>query len=113
MTGNWRHMLCLLALLAGPAPAYAFVDPTCPPWFCGGAVAVRPPTVEAIWVRGGERLALINGHLVGRGSPYGRGYVAAIHRRSVILRFPSGAQVWPLLRAHGVRKSWVLSEEQQ
>ncbi len=111
MTANWHQKLCLAALLALAAPAHAFVDPTCPPWLGGQVAPARAPAVEAIWIRGGERLALISGHLVGRGSPYGGGYVTAIHRQSVILRFPSGTRVWPLMRAPGVSKRWIVSEE--
>ena len=108
---NWRHGICPLILLVCSAPALALRDPTCPPWLAGPSVVRRTPVVEAIWARGGQRLALINGELVSRGSAYGRGRVIAIRQNSVVLRFPSGIRVWPLLRLQGVRKSWIFSKE--
>ncbi len=109
MTKHWRRRLYPLLLLAGSVSAHAYVDPTCPPWL-GVAAAPRVPAVEAIWTRGGQRLALVDGRLLRRGSAYARGVVIAVHRESVVLRFPWGVRVWPLMRMGGIRKTWVFNE---
>jgi len=66
--GRWRWGLAwLLLALAAQAPAEVLDDPTRPPGHplpSSGKARVRGWHLTGIWIRDGQRLALINGRLV-------------------------------------------------